>query len=131
MILVDSNLPMYLVGAEHPHKIDAQRLLERSVADGEKLVTDVEVLQEILHRYSAIDRRGAIQPCFDALLGAVDEVFPVEQQDVLSARDLVLGVSSLSSRDAIHVAIMQSYSIGRIMSFDRDFDGVPGIDRLF
>ena len=66
-----------------------------------------------------------------ALLGAVDEVFPAEQQDVLSARDLVLGVSSLSSRDAIHVAIMQRYSIGRIMSFDRDFDGVPGIDRLF
>lgn len=131
MILVDSNLPMYLIGAEHPHKIDAQRLLERSIADGEKLVTDVEVLQEILHRYSAIGRSDAIQPCFDALLGAVDEVFPVEQQDVLSARDLMLGVSSLSSRDAIHVAIMQRYSIGRIMSFDRDFDGVPGIDRLF
>ena len=131
MILVDSNLPMYLIGAEHPHKIDAQRLLERSIADGEKLLTDVEVLQEILHRYSAIGRSDAIQPCFDALLGAVDEVFPVEQQDVLSARDLVLGVSSLSSRDAIHVAIMQRYSIGRIMSFDRDFDGVPGIDRLF
>lgn len=29
MILVDSNIPMYLVGAgaEHPHKADAQRLL--------------------------------------------------------------------------------------------------------
>ena len=26
MIFVDSNVPMYLVGSEHPHKIDAQRL---------------------------------------------------------------------------------------------------------
>ena len=62
MILVDSNIPMYLVGAPHPHKTDAQRLLEKLIADRERLVTDAEVLQEILHRYVAIDRRDAIQP---------------------------------------------------------------------
>ena len=28
MIFIDSNIPMYLVGASHPHKVDAQRLLE-------------------------------------------------------------------------------------------------------
>jgi hypothetical protein len=28
MILVDSNIPMVLVGAAHPHKTDAQRLPE-------------------------------------------------------------------------------------------------------
>src|ERR1700752_3647316 len=69
MILVDSNIPMYLVGAPHPHKVDAQRLLEKLVSERQRLVTDAEVLQEILHRYVAIDRRGAIQPAFDALLG--------------------------------------------------------------
>jgi predicted nucleic acid-binding protein len=58
---------MYLVGAPHPHKIDAQRLLENS-SDRQRLITDAEVLQEILHRYVAIDRRDAIQPAFDALL---------------------------------------------------------------
>ena len=47
MILVDSNIPMYLVGAEHPHKVDARRLLERAVAEKRRLVTDAEVLQEI------------------------------------------------------------------------------------
>ena len=51
MILVDSNVPMYLVGAEHPHKTDAQRLLERLTMDKRRLVSDAEVLQEILHRY--------------------------------------------------------------------------------
>ncbi len=39
MILVDSNIPMYLVGAPHPHKADAQRLLETG---RERLVTDAE-----------------------------------------------------------------------------------------
>ena len=63
---------MYLVGSPHPHKSDAQRLLEQLVNDRQRLVTDAEVLQEILHRYVAINRRDAIQPAFDALLGIVD-----------------------------------------------------------
>lgn len=72
MIFVDSNIPMYLVGSAHPNKVDAQRLLERIIADRERLVTDAEVLQEILHRYVAVDRKDAIQPAFDAILGIVD-----------------------------------------------------------
>lgn len=80
MILVDSNVPMHLVGAAHPHKTASQRLLQASVVSGERLVTDVEVLQEILHRYVAIRRRDAIQPAFDALSGVVDEVFPIERR---------------------------------------------------
>ena len=62
MILIDSNIPMYLVGAPHPHKTDAQRLLERCITQEERLVTDAEVLQEILHRYVAIRRRDASMP---------------------------------------------------------------------
>jgi len=54
VILIDSNIPMYLVGAPHPHKADAQRILERLTTEKQRLVTDAEVLQEILHRYIAI-----------------------------------------------------------------------------
>ena len=50
MILVDSNIPMCLVGSPHPHKADAQRLLVKLITDRERLVIDAEVLQEILHR---------------------------------------------------------------------------------
>ena len=130
MIFVDSNVPMYLVGAAHPHKADSQRLLERAIADGERLVTDAEVLQEILHRYVAIARRDAIQPAFDALLNAVDEVFAIEQRDVERAKDLLQGSPGLSARDAIHVALMQRNDVARILTFDAGFDQVPGIERL-
>jgi hypothetical protein len=78
VIFIDSNIPMYLVGEEHPHKVDARRLLERLIAKDERLVTDAEVLLEILHRYTAIDRKDAIQPAFDAIVGIVDEVLPIE-----------------------------------------------------
>jgi predicted nucleic acid-binding protein len=94
------------------------------------LVTDAEVLQEILHRYVAIDRPDAIQPAFNALLGVVDEVFSVDQAAVERAKKIVLGQKGLSARDAVHLATMQVHGIKRILSFDRGFDGFPGITRL-
>jgi uncharacterized protein len=130
MILIDSNVPMYLVGADHPYKLASQQLLDDAVLRGEALVTDVEVFQEILHRYTAIDRLDAIQPAFDALAGIVDDVLPVSVVEVEFAKRIVLGRYGLSARDAIHVAVMQSYGVTRVMSFDTGFDRYPGIDRV-
>ena len=130
MILAGSNIPMYLVGASHPHKVDAQRLLEKLVSERQRLVTDAEVLQEILHRYVAIDRRDAIQPAFDALLGIVDQVLTVDRVAAERAKEIVLGHRQLSARDAVHVAIMEQHGIERILTFDSGFDGFPGITRL-
>ena len=130
MIFLDTNVPMYLIGADHPHKADAQRLLERVVADGERIVTDAEVFQEILHRYVAINRRDAIQAAFDLLREIADEIFPIDRPAVDRAKSLVLGYTRLSARDAIHVATMQEHGVARIMSFDVAFDVVPGLIRL-
>jgi len=121
---------MYLVGAPHPHKADAQRLLEKLITDRQRLVTDAEVLQEILHRYVAIDRRDAIQPAFDALLGVVDQVLAVDGTVVQRAKQIVLGYRQLSARDAVHLSVMEQYGIERILSFDSGFDAFPGITRL-
>jgi predicted nucleic acid-binding protein len=130
VILVDSNIPMYLVGSPHPHKADAQRLLEKLIADRERLVTDAEVLQEILHRYVAIDRRDAIQPAFDALLGVVDEVLNVDRRTVERAKQIVLGYRRLSARDAVHLSVMEQNGIHEILSFDSGLDAFPEITRL-
>jgi hypothetical protein len=130
VIFIDSNIPMYLVGASHAHKADAQRLLERCIAEQQRLVTDAEVLQEILHRYVAIDRRAAIQAAFDVLLGVVDHVFPVDASAVDRAKAIVLGNERFSARDALHLAVMEQQGIERILSFDAGFDGIPGVHRL-
>jgi predicted nucleic acid-binding protein len=130
LIFVDSNIPMYLVGSPHPHKADAQRLLERLIAEEQRLVTDAEVLQEILHRYVAIRRHDAIQPAFDALLRVVDEVFPVEAAVVERAKGIVLGSASLSARDALHLAVMDRHGVDRILTFDEGFDAFPGVTRI-
>jgi uncharacterized protein len=130
VILVDSNIPMYLVGGPHAHKSDVRRLLEKVVSERQSLVTDAEVLQEILHRYVAIDRRDAIQPAFDALIGIVDQVLAVDRSIAERAKQIVLGYRQLSARDAVHIAIMEHHGIEQIMTFDSGFDGFPGITRL-
>jgi hypothetical protein len=117
-----------MAGAINPHKERSRQLLEVAIAARERLVTDAEAFQEILHRYVAIERRGAIEPAWNALRRVVDEVYPVELEDVERARDLVL-TSRLGARESLHVAVMQRRGIVEILTFDAAFDAVPGIRR--
>jgi predicted nucleic acid-binding protein len=121
---------MYLVGAAHVHKSDAQRLLEKFASERQRLVTDAEVLQEILHRYGAIQRRNVIQDAFNVLLSVVDEVLPIDRIVVERAKEIVLGYTRLSARDAVHLAVMEHHGIDQILSFDSGLDQFPGITRL-
>jgi predicted nucleic acid-binding protein len=130
LIFIDSNIPMYLVGAPHQNKAQAQRILETLVAERQRLVTDAEVLQEILHRYIAIDRRDAIQPAFDAILAVVDEVLAVERNAMERAKQIVFGYRQLSARDAVHIAVMEQNGIDQIVSFDSGFDAFSKVKRL-
>ena len=130
MIFVDSNIPMYLIGAAHPHKTEAQVILERLIAEGQRLVTDAEVLQEILHRYTAIEKREAIGPAFQVMLDIVDEVVPIEKAQVLRAGEIAQNRALLPARDAVHIAVMERHGIRSILSFDGDFDRWPGLQRI-
>ncbi len=130
MIFVDANVPMYLVGGEHPHKVDAGRILERLATERRPMVTSSEVFQEILHRYVSIERRDRIERAFELLSGIVDDVLAVEPQDVFVAKDLVHSDRALSARDALHVSVMRRHQISEIVSFDRGFDAVTGITRF-
>ena len=121
---------MYLVGGPHPNKDVALHLLGSLVGEKQRLVTGAEVLQEILHRYMAVNRRREIQPAFDVLLEVVDQVLAVEHATVERAKEIVLRHAGLSARDAVHLAVMEQHGIERILSFDTGFDGFPGITRL-
>lgn len=130
MVFVDSNIPMYLIGASHPHKTTARVLVERLTMSGERLVTDAGVFQEILHRYTAIDRKQAIDSAFELLRMIVDEVISVTEADVLRAKAILLSAGGLSARDAVHVATMERNGVHRILSFDADFDRWQGFGRI-
>ena len=122
---------MYVVGSPGPEQDRANELIDQALADGETLVTDVEVYQEILHRYTAINRPSDIDDAFAALDDAVTHVFSYDMEDVRLARAILRQVPGIQARDAIHAAIMLNRGIARIMSHDRGFDRVPGIERIF
>ena len=120
---------MYVVGADEELKAAALTAVESLIRAGESLVTDAEVLQEILHRYASIDRREAILPAFEALYSVVDEVFPIDRQTADVARAILESLQNFSARDAIHVASMSQHGVTRILTFDTGFDRAPGIHR--
>ncbi len=130
MIFIDSNVPMYLVGAPHPNKHRTIAGLTQLALDGERFITDVEVYQEILHRYTAIRRLDAIDPAIESLDGIADEILTFGMSEIRAARTLLVAVDGLSARDALHVAVMQKAGVNRILSFDSGFDACPGIERL-
>ena len=130
MIFVDANVPMYVVGESHPNQDRVATLISQLRADGEELVTDAEVYQEILHRYTSNERPQMLDAAFRELDSIVDEVFTFGMPEVRYARELLRTVPNISARDAIHVAVMRREGITRILSFDQGLDACPGIERI-
>lgn len=121
---------MYLIGAEHPNKLRSRDLLQELVQQEERLVTSIEVYQEILHRFTAIQRIDAIDPALDTLSALVDEVLGFGMNEIRKARSIIEAIDGISARDALHTAVMEAAGVTRIMSFDKGFDRCPGIERL-
>ena len=53
----------------------------------------------------------------------------MEREDIDRAMSILLD-TDLSARDALHAAVMLRRGVSRIMTFDRGFDRVTGIERL-
>ena len=128
MIFVDSNVPMYLVGAPHPNRERVAEFLRRW--PDEDYVTSAEVYQEILHRYAAINRRNAIKDAFQLLDDLVIAVFPVSRTDVEIAREIAEVFPDLSARDSLHLSVMRTHRVRRVISFDQGFSARVGVTRL-
>ena len=60
----------------------------------------------------------------------VGKVLSVEDQDIVSARELADAHPDLTARDLLHLAVMKQHGITEIITADRKFDGVPGIRRI-
>ena len=125
MIFVDSNVPMYLVGARHPNRDRLESYLRRH--PDELYATSAEVYEEVIHRYVAIDRRAAIADCFALLDDLVEQVYPITREDADAAHAIAASQRRLSGRDCLHLAVMERYGVRRVLTCDRDFELRPGV----
>lgn len=129
-VFVDSNIPMYAAGREHPNRAPAIRFLEQTRDGKIEACTSTEVLQEILYRYSSLARLDLARTVYDALVEICPVILGVTLADSDRSRDLVCGPGNLSARDAFHAAVMINHGIEWIATFDADFDRIGGVRRV-
>jgi predicted nucleic acid-binding protein len=130
MVFVDSNIPMYVAGREHPLRAPARRLLEQVRAGDVEACSSTEVLQEILYRYAGLKRLDLARDVYNLFVALCPVIFPVTLADTDRARDLLGAGSGVSVRDAIHAAVMLNNGVRHIATFDTGFDRVEGIERV-
>ncbi len=121
---------MYVAGSEHPNRAPARSFLADARDGAYELCTSTEVLQEILYRYSALDRLDLAEKVYDLFVALVPEVFDVTLADTDLAKGVLLDAAGLSARDAIHTAVMMNHDVNVIATFDRGFDRIGAIRRL-
>ena len=128
---IDANVPIYAAGREHSYKKPCAQILQMVAEHPDSFVTDVEVLQELLHRYLASRRwvlgREVLQS-FAELMH--DRIEPVLEEDIRLAAELADQHPTVSARDLVHAAVMQRLGSAQIISSDTDFDRLPGVVRL-
>ncbi len=127
---LDTCLLIYAVGRDHPYREPCVRMLE-AVAEGAlEAVTDVEVIQEIVHRFQGLRRQADGIKWARDFVETVGEVLPVTLQEALRSLALLQAHPALSPRDAIHVAVMEAAGLTHIITADRHFEGLPGLTRV-
>jgi len=129
-IFIDSNIPMYVAGTEHPNREPARKFLDRVRKRDVDGCTSTEVLQEILYRYAALGRRDLAHQVYDLFVEICPVVLSVTLADTDVARDLLVTVDAVSARDAVHAAVMLNHQIEWIATYDAGFDRISGIRRM-
>ena len=129
-VFVDSNIPMYVAGAEHPNKGPATRFLESAGDKGFELCTSTEVLQEILYRYTVLGRPELVDRVYDLFVALIPEIFEVTLADTDLAKKILLSTPGLSARDAVHAGVMINRGVTAIATFDRGFDRIEEVTRV-
>ena len=118
MIFVDTNVFMYAVGREHRLRERARRFFLQLAEHREPSATSAEVMQELMHAYLPVGRLETLDAAL-RLVESVAEIWPIEGEDVRTARLLVARYPELGSRDLIHLACCRRRNAASIQTFDR------------
>jgi hypothetical protein len=130
-VFVDTNVLVYALGTEHPYR-EPCRAIVQLLADGRlQGETSVEVIQEVIH---VRERRGMERSATLALGNEYLELFGAvhgfEPLDLERSMALLRTVAQLPPRDAVHAATAINRGIATILSADRHFDAIAGVERV-
>lgn len=131
MILLDTTVLVYAVGADHELRDPCRRIVQ-GVADGLiEAGTTVEVIQEFAHvrarRRSRTDAASLALEFVELLAPAVD----VSADALRSGLRLFSDHERLGAFDAVLASVATSRSVEALVSADRAFAAVPGIRHVY
>jgi predicted nucleic acid-binding protein len=128
--LIDTNVVIYAAGKAHLLQEEARRVLDRIAEGALHANVDAELLQEILHVYSARKERAKRFDTIDDLLVLFPNPIPIAREEIETARNLMRVNSFLGARDAIHAAVVQTHDLEGIVTADKVFDRIKGVKRF-
>lgn len=121
MKLLDTNVFIYARGRPHPYQAACRKVLGQVVEEPTGYAIDSELLQEVLHSYR---NRGELAAGF-TLFDDIDELFPeplaIGGAELREARRLMARYAGLSTRDAIHAAVVVTQGLEGLISADKAF----------
>lgn len=131
MIFLDSGVIIALADKGDELHEAAYALVKSIVAGGESIFITSHVFDEILtYTRRKIGEREA-EKAMEFLLNTKKlEIIMPELETFDSALGYFKDYKDFSFCDALSAALMKEYGIRKILSFDSDFDAVPGITRL-
>ena len=110
---------VYAVGRAHPLQDEARRFFHDTLRAGERLVTSVEVLQELMHVYLPVGRVETLDSALALARARMVSIWSLEMADLELARSLAEVEDRLGARDLIHLACCRRRAVARIRIFDR------------
>ncbi len=130
MIFIDANIFMYAAGSDSPQKKPCEKILRQLLKKPEKFCINTEVLQEILHRYISLNREEIGFKIFDSIISLCIPILLVQLEDLIEAKKILMTGAPVSTRDAIHAAVMKNHAIEKVLSYDQGFSAFDFIDRI-
>lgn len=126
----DTAVFVYARGTEHPYRQSCRDLVDAARMGRIRGEGSVEIVQEYAH---ILIRRGLARASASEDARDVAALFrnhEFGEADLAQALALVAEHPELGMRDAVHAATAIRRDIGLIVSPDRGFDAVPGLERI-
>ena len=127
---VDSNVFIYAIGREHPLKAPCRQVFRRWSEAGLALLTGSVVIHEVAGYLVRRRARPEALAALQRLVAADVAVLHPSHEALEHAARLVTEDASLGWFDAVHAATALSADVHHIISADRDFDRIPGVERV-
>lgn len=121
---------VYALGRDHPYKEPCREIVRRAAAGDLQGEASADLLQGLLHQRlrRTGDRSGAAKSIRNVAMLALWH--PLEPNDVQRGIDLFEAHTNLDARDAVFAALAINRGIDAILTTDRAFDEIPGLERI-